>query len=132
MGPGPSDVSPRVLGALSRPTIGHLDPRFLELMDEIKALLQFAFQTDNALTLPISAPGSAGIEACFVNLVEPGDEDGLLDCLSILRDDPDRRSMMGAAGRELVSARFTRARMVAATARILDRHLGKTPGDRRT
>jgi glycosyltransferase involved in cell wall biosynthesis len=65
-------------------------------------------------------------------LVEPGDEDGLLDCLSILRDDPDRRSMMGAAGRELVSARFTRARMVAATARILDRHLGKTPGDRRT
>jgi alanine-glyoxylate transaminase/serine-glyoxylate transaminase/serine-pyruvate transaminase len=73
MGPGPSDVSPRVLGALSRPTIGHLDPLFVQLMDEIKALLQYAFQTTNALTLPISAPGSAGMEACFVNLVSPGD-----------------------------------------------------------
>ncbi|MFT4614286.1 MAG: alanine-glyoxylate transaminase/serine-glyoxylate transaminase/serine-pyruvate transaminase [Bacteroidia bacterium] len=74
MGPGPSDVSPRVLGALSRPTIGHLDPLFINLMDEIKVLLQFAFQTQNALTLPISAPGSAGMEACFVNLVSPGDK----------------------------------------------------------
>ncbi len=73
MGPGPSDVSPRVLGALSRPTIGHLDPLFVKLMDEIKELLQYAFQTGNALTLPISAPGSAGMEACFVNLVSPGD-----------------------------------------------------------
>lgn len=73
MGPGPSDVSPRVLGALSRPTIGHLDPLFVQLMDEIKTLLQYAFQTENALTLPISAPGSAGMEACFVNLVSPGD-----------------------------------------------------------
>lgn len=73
MGPGPSDVSPRVLGALVRPTIGHLDPRFVDLMDDIKQLLQYAFQTDNALTLPISAPGSAGMEACFTNLLEPGD-----------------------------------------------------------
>ncbi len=73
MGPGPSDVSPRVLGALARPTIGHLDPLFVQLMDEIKGLLQFAFQTTNELTLPISAPGSAGMEACFVNLVSPGD-----------------------------------------------------------
>ena len=74
MGPGPSDVSSRVLGALARPTIGHLDPVFLTLMDEIKELLQFAFQTNNALTLPVSAPGSAGMEACFVNLVSPGDK----------------------------------------------------------
>ena len=74
MGPGPSDVSPRVLGALSRPTIGHLDPMFIALMDEIKTLLQYAFQTENELTLPISAPGSAGMEACFVNLVSPGDK----------------------------------------------------------
>jgi alanine-glyoxylate transaminase/serine-glyoxylate transaminase/serine-pyruvate transaminase len=74
MGPGPSDVSPRVLAALARPTIGHLDPCFLQLMDEIKELLQYAFQTENALTLPISAPGSAGMEACFVNLVSPGDK----------------------------------------------------------
>jgi alanine-glyoxylate transaminase/serine-glyoxylate transaminase/serine-pyruvate transaminase len=63
-----------VLAALARPTIGHLDPRFLQLMDEIKELLQYAFQTGNALTLPISAPGSAGMEACFVNLVSPGDK----------------------------------------------------------
>ena len=74
MGPGPSDVSSRVLGALARPTIGHLDPMFVDLMDEVKRLLQFAFQTDNALTLPVSAPGSAGMEACFVNLVSPGDK----------------------------------------------------------
>ena len=73
MGPGPSDVSPRVLAALARPTIGHLDPQFVQLMDEIKSLLQFAFQTENELTLPVSAPGSAGMEACFVNLVSPGD-----------------------------------------------------------
>ncbi|RMF99064.1 MAG: alanine--glyoxylate aminotransferase family protein [Gammaproteobacteria bacterium] len=73
MGPGPSDVSPRVLAALGRPTIGHLDPAFIELMDEIKVLLKFAFRTTNELTLPVSAPGSAGMETCVVNLVEPGD-----------------------------------------------------------
>ncbi|WP_008295379.1 aminotransferase class V-fold PLP-dependent enzyme [Congregibacter litoralis] len=73
MGPGPSDVSPRVLASLARPTIGHLDPLFVSLMDEIKGLLQYAFQTSNELTLPISAPGSAGMEACFVNLLSCGD-----------------------------------------------------------
>ncbi len=74
MGPGPSDVNPRILEALSRPTIGHLDPAFIGLMDDIKSLLQFAFQTKNTLTMPVSAPGSAGMEACFVNLVIPGDD----------------------------------------------------------
>ena len=74
MGPGPSDVHPRVLAALSRPTIGHLDPKFVEMMDEVKALLQYAFQTKNELTMPVSAPGSAGMETCFVNLMEPGDK----------------------------------------------------------
>ncbi|WP_407331549.1 pyridoxal-phosphate-dependent aminotransferase family protein [Enterovibrio sp. 27052020O] len=73
MGPGPSDVSPRVLQALSQPTIGHLDPLFVGMMDEVKALLQYAFQTENAFTIAVSAPGSAGMETCFVNLVEPGD-----------------------------------------------------------
>ena len=73
MGPGPSDVNPRVSEALARPTIGHLDPSFITLMDEVKGLLQYAFKTSNELTLPISAPGSAGMEACFANLVEPGD-----------------------------------------------------------
>ena len=74
MGPGPSDVHPRVLEALSRPTIGHLDPAFIRMMDELKELLQYAFQTKNAMTMPVSAPGSAGMETCFVNLVEPGDK----------------------------------------------------------
>ena len=73
MGPGPSNVHPRVLKALARPTIGHLDPAFVGMMDELKQLLQFAFRTQNESTLPISAPGSAGMEACFVNLVSPGD-----------------------------------------------------------
>lgn len=73
MGPGPSDVNPRILEALSRPTIGHLDPAFVGMMDEMKSLLQYAFQTDNTLTFPVSAPGSAGMETCFANLVEQGD-----------------------------------------------------------
>jgi alanine-glyoxylate transaminase/serine-glyoxylate transaminase/serine-pyruvate transaminase len=73
MGPGPSDVSPRVLEAMARPTLGHLDPAFVDFMDELKGLLHYAFQTSNPLTLPISGPGSVGMETCFVNLVEPGD-----------------------------------------------------------
>ncbi|MDH5473970.1 MAG: aminotransferase class V-fold PLP-dependent enzyme, partial [Gammaproteobacteria bacterium] len=74
MGPGPSDVHPRILEALSRPTIGHLDPQFVAMMDEVKSMLQYAFQTKNELTIPVSAPGSAGMETCFVNLVEAGDK----------------------------------------------------------
>ena len=73
MGPGPSDVSQRVLSALARPTIGHLDPTFVGMMDEVKQLLQYAFQTSNSNTMAISAPGSAGMEACFVNLITPED-----------------------------------------------------------
>ena len=73
MGPGPSDVNPRILGALAQPTVGHLDPSFIQLMDEIKVLLQYVFQTKNELTLPVSAPGSAGMETCFVNLIEPNE-----------------------------------------------------------
>ena len=74
MGPGPSDVPPRVLAALARPTVGHLDPAFVGMMDELKGLLRYAFQTDNELTFPVSAPGSVGMETCFVNLVMPGDK----------------------------------------------------------
>ena len=74
MGPGPSDVSPRVLEAIARPTIGHLDPAFQTLMDEIKDLLRYAFKTENTLTFPVSAPGSAGMETCFANLIEHGDK----------------------------------------------------------
>ena len=73
MGPGPSDVNPRVLQAMARPTLGHLDPVFIEMMDDLKRLLRYAFQTENELTFPVSGPGSTGMETCFVNLVEPGD-----------------------------------------------------------
>jgi alanine-glyoxylate transaminase/serine-glyoxylate transaminase/serine-pyruvate transaminase len=59
---------------MARPTIGHLDPSFIEMMDEVKEMLKYAFVTENELTMPISAPGSAGMEACFANLVEPGDK----------------------------------------------------------
>ncbi len=74
MGPGPSDVHPRILSALARPTIGHLDPEFVSMMDEVKSLLQYALKTKNELTIAVSAPGSAGMECCFVNLVEAGDK----------------------------------------------------------
>ncbi len=74
MGPGPSDMAPRVVQALGQPAIGHLDPAFVAMMEEIKVLLRYAFQTNNALTFAVSGPGSVGMETCFVNLVEPGDK----------------------------------------------------------
>ncbi len=74
MGPGPSDVHQRVLDAMARPTLGHLDPDFQGLMEEIKGGLKALFQTENRMTYPVSAPGSAGMETCFVNLVEEGDK----------------------------------------------------------
>ncbi len=74
MGPGPSDVPPRVVSALARPTVGHLNPAFVGMMDELKALLRYAFQTRNELTFPVSGPGSLGMETCFVNLVSPCDK----------------------------------------------------------
>ena len=74
MGPGPSDVAPRVLAASARPRIGHLDPLFVGLMDDVKRLLQYALQNKNELTIPLSAPGSAGMEAAFVNLLQCGDK----------------------------------------------------------
>ena len=73
MGPGPSLVSESVRDAMARPTIGHLDPRFIAIMDEVKAMLRTAMETRNDLTIPLSGTGSAGMEASFVNFVEPGD-----------------------------------------------------------
>jgi alanine-glyoxylate transaminase/serine-glyoxylate transaminase/serine-pyruvate transaminase len=72
MGPGPSEINPRVLAAMSLPAIGYLDPVFVEMMEELKTLLRYAYQTENPLTFPISGPGSVGMESCFVNMVEPG------------------------------------------------------------
>src|SRR5512147_3184178 len=73
LGPGPSPVNPRVLAALALPVVGHLDPKFLEIVDESMAMLREVFQTQNRLALPMSGTGSAGMETCFVNLLEPGD-----------------------------------------------------------
>jgi alanine-glyoxylate transaminase/serine-glyoxylate transaminase/serine-pyruvate transaminase len=72
-GPGPSKVSTRVLQATARPTLGHMDPEFIDLMDDTRRLLRYAFQTDYDFTFPLSGPGSAGMEACLVNLLEPED-----------------------------------------------------------
>ena len=74
LGPGPSNAHPRVLQALATPLVGHLDPQFLALMDEVQVRLRRLFGTQNPLTLPLSATGSAGMEACLVNLLEPGDK----------------------------------------------------------
>ena len=73
MGPGPSNADPRVLLAMAKPLLGHLDPEFIKIMDRIKDLLEYVFATRNTQTLPISGTGTAGMEAAFVNLVEPGD-----------------------------------------------------------
>src|SRR4029077_12508517 len=73
LGPGPSNPYPEVMEAFQRPVLGHLDPDFLVVLDQIADRLRVAFRTSNTLTLPISGTGSAGMEACFVNLLEPGD-----------------------------------------------------------
>ena len=74
LGPGPSEVPPSVLEAMSQPLVGHLDPSFIDMMEEIKSMLRNIFLTDNEITFPVSGTGSAGMEFCFANLIEPGDE----------------------------------------------------------
>lgn len=74
MGPGPSDTHPRVLAALGAPTVGHLDPYFIQVMDDTQKMLREVFRTKNELTLAVSGTGSAGMETCVVNLIEPGDK----------------------------------------------------------
>ena len=80
LGPGPSEVHPRVLSAMGMPLLGHLDPEFVALMDETQNLLRYVFQTTNRLTMAVSGPGSAGMEAVVVNLIEPGDK--MLVCVN--------------------------------------------------
>lgn len=79
-GPGPSGVHQRTLQAMARPTIGHLDPDFARFMEETKTLLKTILHTENRMTFPVSAPGSVGMETCFVNLVEP--EDRVVICVN--------------------------------------------------
>src|SRR5439155_4091411 len=74
LGPGPSDVHPRVLAAMATPLLGHLDPQFVEIMNTTQDMLRRLFQTRNILTFPVSGTGSAGMETCVVNLIESGDK----------------------------------------------------------
>ncbi len=80
LGPGPSEVHPRVLSAMGMPLLGHLDPEFVALMDETQTLLRYVFRTENRLTMAVSGTGSAGMEAVVVNLIEPGDK--ILVCVN--------------------------------------------------
>lgn len=80
LGPGPSDVHPRVLGVMSRPTVGHLDPYYLQTMDEMQGMLRQVFRTENKMTMAMSGTGSAGQESVVLNLVEPGDR--VLICIN--------------------------------------------------
>src|SRR5436853_578418 len=74
LGPGPSDVHPRVLTAMATPLVGHLDPYFIEVMSDVQDMLRQVYQTTNRVTFPVSATGMAGMETCLVNLLEPGDK----------------------------------------------------------
>ncbi|MDF5571009.1 alanine--glyoxylate aminotransferase family protein, partial [Vibrio parahaemolyticus] len=100
MGPGPSDIYPQVLQALSRPTGGHLDPLFIGMMDELKQLLKYAFQTDNEFTIAVSAPGSAGMETCFVNLIEKGDK--VIVCRNGVFGERMRENVVRAGGEVVI------------------------------
>ena len=74
MGPGPSEVDPRVYRAMIQPVVGHMDPIFLEILGQLQQMLRDTFRTSNTVTLPIPGTGSAGMEAALINFVEPGDE----------------------------------------------------------
>lgn len=100
MGPGPSQVHPRVLEACGKPTVGHLDPYYLQIMDEMQQMLRQVFRTTNEMTLAISGTGSAGMEAVIVNLVEPGDK--VLICVNGVFGGR-MKDVAGRAGAEVVA-----------------------------
>ena len=100
LGPGPSPVDDRVLSAMSAPLLGHLDPLFLQCMDDVQALLRHVFETENRVTIPISATGSAGMEAALVNVIEPGDE--VVVCINGVFGERMREIVERAGGKALV------------------------------
>jgi alanine-glyoxylate transaminase/serine-glyoxylate transaminase/serine-pyruvate transaminase len=100
LGPGPSPVDERVLSAMSAPLLGHLDPLFLQCMDDVQALLRYVFETENRVTVPISATGSAGMEAALVNVIEPGDE--VVVCINGVFGERMRDIVERAGGKPLV------------------------------
>lgn len=100
LGPGPSPVEDRVLQAMSAPVLGHLDPLFLRCMDDIQEMLRYVFETNNRVTIPVSATGSAGMEAALVNAIEPGDE--VVVCINGIFGERMRDIIERAGGRPIV------------------------------
>jgi alanine-glyoxylate transaminase/serine-glyoxylate transaminase/serine-pyruvate transaminase len=100
LGPGPSPVDDRVLSAMAAPVLGHLDPLFLRCMDDVQALLRYVFETQNRVTIPISATGSAGMEAALVNVIEPGDD--VVVCINGIFGDRMRDIIERAGGKPVV------------------------------
>src|SRR4030095_3845720 len=100
LGPGPSPVDDRVLSAMAAPVLGHLDPLFLQCMDDVQSLLRYVFETENRVTIPISATGSAGMEAALVNVIEPGDE--VVVCVNGVFGERMRDIVERAGGKPLV------------------------------
>src|SRR5262249_48672471 len=108
LGPGPSPVEDRILQAMAAPVLGHLDPLFLRCMDEIQEMLRYTFETENRVTIPISATGSAGMEAALVNIIEPGDE--VVVCIHGVFGERMRDIIERAGGKPVVvSAEWGRA-----------------------
>jgi len=114
MGPGPCDVHPRVLEAMAKPPLGYLDSQFLEILDDNRQMLKAVFQTKNELTLAVSGTGMAGMEACVVNLIEPGDK--MLVCVAgffgnRMREVAERAGALRESHRDSMGPRFwSRAR----------------------
>src|SRR2546430_14769347 len=104
LGPGPSPVDDRVLAAMAAPVLGHLDPLFLSCMDDVQALLRYVFETENRVTIPISATGSAGMEAALVNVIEPGD--AVVVCINGVFGDRMRDIIERAGGKPVVVEAF--------------------------
>src|SRR5262245_26084759 len=100
LGPGPSPVDDRVLKAMAAPLLGHLDPVFLRCMDDVQSLLRYVFETENRVTIPISATGSAGMEAALVNSIEPGDD--VVVCINGVFGER-MRDIVGRAGAKAVT-----------------------------
>src|SRR3989440_12755013 len=100
LGPGPSPVDDRVLSAMAAPVLGHLDPLFLQCMDDVQAMLRYVFETENRVTVPISATGSAGMEAALVNIIEPGDE--VVVCINGVFGERMRDIIERAGGKPIV------------------------------
>ena len=104
LGPGPSPVDDRVLSAMAAPLLGHLDPLFLQCMDDVQSLLRYVFETENRVTIPISATGSAGMEAALVNIIEPGDD--VVVCINGVFGER-MRDIIGRAGGQAVVVEAT-------------------------